>query len=457
MRQFPAMLVAVMVAFLCFVPVAHGAERRAVDPKAKRTVGKAKRTTMRHAAKRRCRVVKRSAKTRRTKRSCKRPRRRRAVAKPRVTARPVVRSGIPSAAAGTGPSSAPAAPASAARPAPAALPAPSTRTPRYFGFNDNSVRANLLSAAANATLTAGAGANVSRITFDWRWVESRQGVRNFAQYDAIYAALRARGIRPVWIVAFAPQWAFDAGVACNQWERECRYPPAREHLGAWRSFVAEVAARYPEAAAIEIWNEPNLRGFFRPGPDAGRYVELLKTAHAAVKGVDPAMPVLGGALGNNQVNVAGGDVALETYLDRMYAAGARGSMDGISFHPYPWSLDLSAGTLFARSFDQVRAVRAKHGDAATPLWVTETGVSTSGLDSRYRFTASQQATASTALYRRIAAMPDVEAIMLHTLVEPALDATNIETGYGMVSAGLVPKPAYCAVARERGAVGPGCA
>ena len=48
-----------------------------------------------------------------------------------------------------------------------------------------------------------------------------------------------------------------------------------------------VAQRYPEAAAIEIWNEPNVHWFWRPRPDPARYTELLVEALRGDQGRRP--------------------------------------------------------------------------------------------------------------------------------------------------------------------------
>src|SRR5437764_14041519 len=82
--------------------------------------------------------------------------------------------------------------------------APGAFAGALFGFNDNSVGFGQLTAPVDAGLAAQAGANVSRVQFDWRYAEASQGLWNLGQYDAIYNADLAKGIRPVFIVAFAP-------------------------------------------------------------------------------------------------------------------------------------------------------------------------------------------------------------------------------------------------------------
>jgi hypothetical protein len=333
-------------------------------------------------------------------------------------------------------------------PAPPAPPAPAGRPP-LFGFNDNSVRAGQVDAATSARLAAAAGANVTRLTFDWRYAERTPGAYDFAEYDAIYAASLARGIRPLWIVMFAPRWAWDDGTTCSG---DCRFPPADEHLDDWRRLVARIAARYPQSAGIEVWNEPNLGGFWHGGIDPARYARVLSAAGEAVAGSRPELPVVGGSVSNNQVTDQR-NLSLRDFLSGVFAAGGGPAMDALSVHTYPWSLALGDGTIWDRTFAQVRALRDAHAPG-TPLWVTETGLSTSGTDLRFRFGSDEQATGLVAQYRDLARAPDIDAVILHTLLAQEQADANIESGYAVLRADLTPKPAYCALARER--TGDGC-
>src|SRR5581483_11621153 len=104
---------------------------------------------------------------------------------------------------------------------------------------------------------------------------------------------------------------------------------------AWGSFVGELAQRYSDVAAIEIWNEPNQVGHWGGQPDADAYTRMLCAAYSAVHANPGAPPVLGGSLSNKQTTDADG-VSLPEFLHRIYAAGGRGCMDGISLHTYSW-------------------------------------------------------------------------------------------------------------------------
>jgi hypothetical protein len=75
----------------------------------------------------------------------------------------------------------------------------------------------------------------------------------------------------------------------------------------------------------QIWNEPNLQSFWPMKYFPGRYVTLLKAAHAAIKKADPgAQVVLGGLPNFSWID-----------LSRIYRVkGARNAFDVIAVHPY---------------------------------------------------------------------------------------------------------------------------
>jgi hypothetical protein len=282
---------------------------------------------------------------------------------------------------------------------------------------------------------------------DWRWSETEPGKVVLDDYDRIYAALVARGIRPIMIPMYAPSWAIDPSTPCDQWATDCRFAPAPEHVEDYAEFCALLARRYP-LAAIEVWNEPNGKGFWRPAPDPARYAELLRATYQTVKAASPTTAVVGGAL-SDSTSRTGGDIPAKPFLEGMYAAGAAGSMDALSFHPYPHAKDLLDDT-----FAGIREAREAAGDQATPLWVTESGWTSSGLGSGWPLawiqTEQSQAERLLALYHRLMSEPDVQVVLFHTLIEPRGDHhTSPGPGYGIVRGDHTPKPAYCAIAALR--------
>ncbi len=320
----------------------------------------------------------------------------------------------------------------------------------WLGFNDNAIRGGENTAEEQAQLTESVGAGIHALTLDWRFAEPSPGTFKFADYDRIYRAMLDRGVRPLFILAFAPKWAWDSLAVCIL--PDCRFPPARERLPEWRRFAATVAARYPRAAGIQVWNEPNEREFWSPRPDPGRYAELLSSAHAGVKSVAPDMPVLTGGFSNRRRNEEAG-MGLADFLRGIYGAGARGNFDVLGFHAYPESVRLDA---IPHTLAAVRDIPAQAGDHRVPLWVTETGLSTGDPNPRYRATPEQQASGLIATVR-VLRRAGARVVLVHTLLESYRRGSSREHGFGVMREDHTPKPAFCALARETGARAPaGC-
>jgi polysaccharide biosynthesis protein PslG len=319
-----------------------------------------------------------------------------------------------------------------------------------FGFNDNSVRAGRLGAEEAARLTKLAGGEVTRLGMDWRFLEPERDSYDWSAYDEIYKALTDQGIKPLWILLYAPPWAWEPGTECDS--EDCRIPPGRDAEGEWDEILQEIAKRYPGSAGIEIWNEPNLTTFWQPEADPERYAQLLKRGYDAVKRVSPDMPVVLGGLSNRQTSDAG-NVSLSEFLERIYAAGAKGHMDAISFHPYA---AVRTAPVFAKSVLQVRDETRKAGDLTTPLWVTELGATTTGYDPTLKWSEDEQRETLVDQYEKLRRIPRVEMVLFHTLIDPIDDGGNPESGYGFLRYDESPRPVLCAFSRRRGAEGIRC-
>jgi hypothetical protein len=148
---------------------------------------------------------------------------------------------------------------------------------------------------------------------------------------------------------------------------------------AYAAFAAEVAQRYSgEISTYEIWNEPNGVIFYSP-VSAETYTTVLQAAYTAIKEVDPDVTVLAGALGAT-TTIAGLSVSPQEFLEQMYASGAQGYFDAVSYHPYHYTLPFSAGVGVTNSpWEQVQAlnaIMAANGDGDLKIWATEYGNAT---------------------------------------------------------------------------------
>ena len=328
---------------------------------------------------------------------------------------------------------------------------------KLFGVNEpNSWRSSPVRATPTqlATQLADLHAESQRWQLDWQAVEPNpplNGVRSydFSAFDSMYQADLAAGIRPLIIVSNAPKWAWPTNAPTGPGSPGWGFPPGIEHRSDWEAFLAAVAGRYPQAAGIEIWNEPNHpafwgRGYLSNAPDPAHYAWMLQSAYDAVKAVHPEMPVIGGSLANFQSTTSDGKISALEFATALFSAGAADYMDAISTHPYPQVLGPVDHTIFELGIDQMRQARATVG-AATPIWLTELGVTTTGPTP---VSEADQATILADAFSWLQTQPDIEAFYVHALTEPTQDTASMEMGYALMhgaSAPFSPKPAYTAL------------
>lgn len=295
-----------------------------------------------------------------------------------------------------------------------------------------------------------AGANLQRTGVLWRTVQPRQGMWDWTYVDDVIGRAAARGLQTIAVVAGVPPWAArGAPRQClfNGFSEFCRPPPHPSRLGDFKLFVRRLAERYPSLAAIEVWNEPNLGDFnWQPQADPEYYTQVLRVANEAVDEVRPSLPVLSGGIGPPGVPPPPGSIGPGEFLRRMYAAGARGAMDGIALHPYPagTSPEDPSTSVYHAIMSEMRAIRDGAGDTTVPFWITEVGYTTTG---PYGVSLDQQARWLPALVLDSFARPDVAAVVVHTLRDGEGDPTDAEPGYGALLADLTPKPVFEALTR----------
>lgn len=226
------------------------------------------------------------------------------------------------------------------------------------------------------------GASVVRIDIHWDWLEwdgpsaDQWDPEQVQRLDTFLDEASRRHLRVLAVVMDTPCWASsDPARQCGgNVDYNWRYPPAdpRTFAAFLRRLVEHAHGR---VQYWEIWNEPNLPQFW-PHPDPAAYTRLLQAAYPAIKGADPAAVVLAGALAPIERGASGDDTL--SFIDGMYAAGALGSFDALSFHPYNagQSPTVSLPNLpthsFVQSVPEVRAEMLRAGDTR-PMWITESG------------------------------------------------------------------------------------
>lgn len=122
------------------------------------------------------------------------------------------------------------------------------------------------------------------IVYDWTGV------------DRLYDALLAKGIKPFVELGFTPDAMKTSDQTIFYWKGNTSHPK----LGPWRdlidAFVRHLRERYGAEEVrtwfFEVWNEPNLDGFWEKA-DQAAYFELYDVTARAIKAIDPGLRVGG--------------------------------------------------------------------------------------------------------------------------------------------------------------------
>lgn len=130
------------------------------------------------------------------------------------------------------------------------------------------------------------GLTEARIDWEWRAVESKKGTYNWSSMDRLVSLAAKNGITIFPIVHYAPSWALST---TRMPDGVYEMAPRADAFGAYAKFLAASIDRYgPNGKAPvsfkpikswQIWNEPNIKDFWGPAPDAASFVSLMKTVN----------------------------------------------------------------------------------------------------------------------------------------------------------------------------------
>jgi hypothetical protein len=358
---------------------------------------------------------------------------------------------------------------------------PRVRGHKPYGMNAVSAGRDGTTVADEASLHEQMGASMARVGVDWAMIQYYPNAAaggpswNYQDYlDPIYRAYVRRGIRPLLTIQRTPRrFTKNASTAPNSNVMGCGTSDAcwNPPVGTTRlsTFAADVAKRYPLAAGVEVWNEPNLSNPFWGGEaiDPARYAAMVGAVSSAVKARRPAWPVIAGAtapFASSGVDNTGYPVtSARTFMKLMLKAGAASSMDAVSIHPYlgsfpSWTTDTATQNqaLYGAMIAGNDAVRLAYADAGVAMndriVVTEMGASTTD-----GFTPDQQSwwtgmhfALLDASHVNIPLSDRTDAAFIHTTVDQVSpDYGNAwQAGYGLVRSksadgSFAPKPVFC--------------
>lgn len=127
-------------------------------------------------------------------------------------------------------------------------------------------------------------------------VEKGKTVYNWAKIDQLYDDLLARHIEPFVELGFTPEALATSKNSVFYWQGNTSHPQPDGWRNLIDAFIRHIESRYGQAKVrswyFEVWNEPNLSGFFEGG-DSKAYFELYDLTAKTIKAVDPVLKVGG--------------------------------------------------------------------------------------------------------------------------------------------------------------------
>jgi Beta-galactosidase len=276
------------------------------------------------------------------------------------------------------------------------------------------------------------GAQVARVTLDWRRIEPQQGAFDWTHADAWLEALRSEGVVPLVTLWGTPRWANGGGG-----------PNVAPRSGAtFAAFARAAAERFPWVRRWIVWNEPNQRRWLLPPSPTVYVTRLLNPAAAAIKTASPRASVGGGATAPR--GGRGGTSPVD-FIRGMGRAGAR--LDAYAHHPHalsPAETPTSGGcaqcsTITMATLDRLlREVQSAFGPR-TRVWLTELGYQTNPPDRVLGVSWVRQARFVAEAQRRAYVASRVDLLVQYLVRdEPRLDAwqSGLETVAGRAKPAL---------------------
>lgn len=298
---------------------------------------------------------------------------------------------------------------------------------------DQELRNNLLQAAVSW------GADFIRLDYAWGSIQpDNSGQWEWDELDTYINEAVSHGLKVMIMLYMAPGWATNNGGKPG-------VPVEPEQYG---EVLGQIGKRYGDKlVAIEMWNEPDLDGFWA-GTNA-QFVSMLAEAYPVAKAIAPNTIFIAGS--PTYIGLAN-DWYPQSYEDDRFRPGV--SFDAVAVHPYmspadlaPWAPDSDWSV---RGIARLQELRAGYGDNS-PLWATEFGWSThpnDGSEANHQkgVTEQQQAAYSIGEFKMLEVL-GLEGAAIYTDMDMAQTSAPHERNFGIFRTDATPKPVYDALVR----------
>ena len=157
--------------------------------------------------------------------------------------------------------------------------------------------------------------------------EKGKTVYNWSKIDELYDDLRARHIKPFVELGFTPEALASSQNSVFFWHGNTSHPTPQGWRDLVAAFIRHIEERYGRDEVrtwyFEVWNEPNLSGFWEGG-DQKAYFDLYDLTSRTIKSIDLALRVGGPS--------TAGAAWVPEFLAHVKASGA--AVDFVTTHTY---------------------------------------------------------------------------------------------------------------------------
>ena len=273
-----------------------------------------------------------------------------------------------------------------------------------------------------------AGVTWARMDLAWAGIETTQGNYDFSAFDTLVSALEARSMRGLFILDYGnPLYTAGAMVP----------PRTTDAIKAFGNYVEASARHYASHdITFEVWNEPDITGFWSPTPNVTEYEAVLREGIARVHTGNTSAKVWTGGLSEpSPANLA--------MLDSIFTSGSATGADGVGMHLYVWSAPESR-------WPDVLRLRELIGSElnGVPLYCTEWGYNST------RYSPSSDGHDATGRQRQaVMAVRELltgwraglPLVVYYDIRDDGTDAANTENNFGLLANDYSDKPAMLAV------------
>ncbi len=317
------------------------------------------------------------------------------------------------------------------------------------------------------------GAEWVRIDFNWGLIQPKAANRyDWKAYDRLVRVVGEHDLKILAVLSYTPAWArkpaCDKAIADRNQAMRCTPRSAAE----FSRFAAVASHRYKSQAvrAWEIWNEPNLTGYWktigRTGAlfiDAKMYARVADAAAQQIRYHYPDSVVIVGGLAPMFEPHTTTGMRQSDFLREVLPHLHSEYFDAVGVHPYTWPVlpdkaaDYNAFYTVDGGKDElnIRKVMDEKGWADKEIWATEFGAGTQGLRSGNskedikRFGRPDHVTEATQAQIIQKGMQlwyhknNVGPMFVHSDSDRWLTPHKInEAGFGLRRSDGTPKPAY---------------